>query len=49
VWSYDIEEGGRGFIYLEVATQLEKVPTPIIMYDHMMAEGGGGAKNCLGY
>ena len=46
-----MEEGGRGchiHTYLEVATQLGKVPTPIIMYGHMMAEGGG-VKNGLGY
>ncbi len=46
VRSYDIEEVGGGVVtYLEVATQLGKVHTPIIMYGHMMAEGGGGLKN----
>ena len=40
VWSYDMKEG-RGVTYLEVATQLTKVTTPIIMYGHMMTEGGG--------
>ena len=34
--------------YLEVATQLGKVPTPIIMYGHIMAEGGGGVKKLFG-
>ena len=34
--------------YLEVATQLGKVHTPIIMYGHLLAEGEG-VKNCLGY
>ena len=45
-------EGGGGVVtYLEVATQLRKfleVPTPNIMYGHMMAKGGEGVKNCLG-
>ena len=41
VWSY-----GRVVTYLEVATQLGKVPLPIIMYGHMMDEG---VKNYLGY
>ena len=49
--SYDIEEvGGWAVVpYLEVATQLGKVPTPIIMYVHMMGRAGGGVKNCFGY
>ena len=33
-----------GVTFLEVATQLGKVPAPIIMYGHMMAEGGGELK-----
>ena len=36
-----MEEGVGVVTYLEVATQLGKVHTPIIMYGHMMAEGGG--------
>ena len=36
-----MEEGGRVVTYLEVAKQLGKVPTPIIMYGRMMGEGGG--------
>ena len=35
-------EVGGVFTYLELATQLGKVTTPIIMYGHMMAEERGG-------
>ena len=49
MWSYDMEEGGGGITYLEVAKQLGKfleVPTPIIMYGQWSydGEGGGGLK-----
>ena len=40
--------GGGVVTYLEVAMQLGKVPTPIIMYGHKLAEGGEGVKNYLG-